>query len=639
MSAVSKLSHDDYTVGWICALPLEMAAAKAMLDDVHADLPALQNDHNTYILGRISAHNVVVTCLPAGVYGTTSAAAVATQMLSSFKLIRFGLMVGIGGGVPSREADIRLGDIVVSMPTANYGGVVQYDYGTTGQDGDFKRTGALNRPPQVLLTAVSKLQANHMVEASRIPAFLSQMAAKYPTTMSEFTHRGQQQDLLFEAEYNHLWPESPCDRCDASRLVARSTRVGNNPLVHYGLIASGNQVMKDSGTRDRLARELGILCFEMEAAGLINNFPCLVIRGISDYADSHKNKQWQEYAAATAAAYAKELLSVIPTYQVAKTPTAAAYAKELLSVIPAYQVAKTLTADAGELLFSGFRAILYIYLDCGQFLCSGRQLLMLPLELSKLTHWLTPIDYAPQQSDFINRRQEGTGQWLLNSSEFQEWLNKSKQTLFCPGIPGAGKTIITSIVVDHLCTRFQNDASIGIAYVYCNYQQQQEQGPADMLASLLKQLIQERPPAPNSVKTLYERHEAKGTRPSCDEIRKELQSVVPGYSRVFIVIDALDECRASNTRRLLSEIFDIQTMTGANLFATSRFIPEIVKEFEGSISLKICASDEDVLRYLDRQIPQLLRSGISRYADLQDMIRKEILKAVSGMYVYPSLDL
>jgi nucleoside phosphorylase len=94
-------------------------------------------------------------------------------------------------------------------------------------------------------------------------------------------------------------------------------------VTHYGLIASGNQVMRHGQTRDRLARELGILCFEMEAAGLMDNFPCLVVRGICDYADSHKNKQWQEYAAATAAAYAKELLSLIPENQAPETLTVA----------------------------------------------------------------------------------------------------------------------------------------------------------------------------------------------------------------------------------------------------------------------------------------------------------------------------
>jgi nucleoside phosphorylase len=321
-TAARTFSHDDYTVGWICALPLEMAAARAMLDDIHADSAMPPNDHNAYTLGRIGAHNVVVACLPAGVYGTTSAATVATQMLSSFGSIRFGLMVGIGGGVPSKEADIRLGDIVVSKPTGSFGGVVQYDYGKTIMENRFERTGVLNKPPQLLLTAITKLQADHRLKPSRIPDFLSEMVAKYPTMVSEFTYRDQRLDRLFEAEYEHE-SEDACDNCNGSRLVARTTRDGYDPLIHYGLIASGNQVMKHGRTRDRLARELGILCFEMEAAGLMDSFPCLVIRGICDYADSHKNKQWQEYAAATAAAYAKELLSVIPASQVDKIQTVA----------------------------------------------------------------------------------------------------------------------------------------------------------------------------------------------------------------------------------------------------------------------------------------------------------------------------
>jgi nucleoside phosphorylase len=336
-TAAGKIfSHDDYTVGWICALALEMAAAKAMLDDIHTDLPKLPNDDNAYTLGRIGTHNIVVACLPSGVYGTTSAAVVAIQMLSSFRSIRFGLMVGIGGGVPSKDADIRLGDIVVSKPDKYFGGVVQYDYGKTVRRGRFERTGTLNKPPQALLTAVAKLQADHMVDDCRIPTYLSEMVAKRPAKMSNFTHRGQQQDRLFQAEYEHVGSGNTCDDCDPGKLVARSARATDDPIVHYGLIASGNQVMKHGRTRDRLAKELGIICFEMEAAGLMDKFPCLVIRGICDYADSHKNKQWQEYAAATAAAYAKEILSVIPASHVAKTPTIA-----------------TVTSNAGELLSSG----------------------------------------------------------------------------------------------------------------------------------------------------------------------------------------------------------------------------------------------------------------------------------------------
>jgi nucleoside phosphorylase len=282
-------------------------------------------------LGNINGHNVAIACLPSGVYGTTSAATVATQMLFTFKAIRFGLVVGIGGGVPSKEVDIRLGDVVVSKPTDICGGVVQYDYGKTVSGGHFQQTGTLNKPPEALLTAVADLQADHMMGICRIPIFLSDMATKYPA-MLQFTYRGQQHDRLFEADYDHASLRNTCDDCDKNRLIARESRVTENPKIHYGLIASGNQVMKHGGTRDQLAQELGILCFEMEAAGLMDHFPCLVIRGICDYADSHKNKQWQEYAAATAAAYAKELMSVLSVGHIEETPAACISVKPIILI-------------------------------------------------------------------------------------------------------------------------------------------------------------------------------------------------------------------------------------------------------------------------------------------------------------------
>ncbi|KAF7594589.1 hypothetical protein BBP40_008856 [Aspergillus hancockii] len=312
---------EDYTVAWICALPLELAAARAMLDQVHDDLPLHQNDQNTYTLGNIGSHNIVIACLPAGVYGTTSAATVATQMLTTFRSIRISLMVGIGGGVPSTAVDIRLGDVVVSKPVGRLGGVVQYDYGKTVEHGRFEQTGALNKPPQALLTTAAKMQAEHMVYGSRMASYLTKMVKEHPM-MGKFTHPGQDKDCLYKANYDHPGSAPTCQDCDPSNHVRRAARASVNPMVHYGLIASGNQVMKHGKTRDRLAQELGILCFEMEAAGLMDSFPCLVIRGISDYADSHKNTDWQEYAAASAAAYAKEFLSITPNRQVERTPKA-----------------------------------------------------------------------------------------------------------------------------------------------------------------------------------------------------------------------------------------------------------------------------------------------------------------------------
>ncbi|KAL2846902.1 purine and uridine phosphorylase [Aspergillus pseudoustus] len=320
-----KKRHADYTIGWICALPVEVAASKAMLDKIDSPLPQGGNDHNVYTLGELYGHNIVIACLPSGVYGISSASTVAAQMLSTFPAIRFSLMVGVGGGVPgSYTADVRLGDVVVSKPASTFGGVVQYDIGKAIAGHRIQRTGVLNRPPSILLAAVSRLEADHMMNHSSIPDELEAMLERYPN-MDTFAHPGAEHDLLFHADYPHLDPNhKTCRGCNPQALVNRRGRRTQSPRIHYGLIASGNQVIRDAITRDEIAQELGgeVLCFEMEAAGLMGDFPCLVIRGICDYADSHKNKQWQPYAAAVAAAYAKELLSVIPMTQVATAPDA-----------------------------------------------------------------------------------------------------------------------------------------------------------------------------------------------------------------------------------------------------------------------------------------------------------------------------
>lgn len=253
-----------------------------------------------------------------------------------------------------------------------------------------------------------------------------------------------------------------------------------------------------------------------------------------------------------------------------------------------------------------------------------------------ILNWLTPVDMSTQQKDLINRRHEGTGLWLLDSKVFNGWIDRSKQILYCPGMPGAGKTVITAIVVDHLYNKFRNDPAVGIAYLYCSFRQQHEQKPTDLLLNLLKQLAQKQASIPESVKNLYECHQNKPSRPSFDEISKALHSVVTSYSRAFIIVDALDECQVSDggRRRFLSEIFNLHTKTRANVFATSRFIPEIGKEFEGCLSLEIRANDEDVKRYLDGHMLQLPSFVLANF-DLQKEIKTAIAQAVDGMYVSP----
>ncbi|GFF49002.1 hypothetical protein IFM58399_08447 [Aspergillus lentulus] len=296
-------THDDYTVGWICALPRELAAARGMLDDEHESLYAAAADCNAYTLGRIGTHNVVLACLPVGEYGVVPAAVTVMRMKATFPKLEIGLLVGVGGGIPSDKHDIRLGDVVVGDT-----GVIHYDMGKTVQGGRFICTQERLRPPQGPLLAVSKLQAGHQLGKERISEYIDDMTRRYP----EFSYPGVDLDVLFASGYDHPERNASCAQCDPSKRVSRKPRPSIRPVVHYGLIASGNQVMRHGATRDELRTEHDIFCFEMEAAGLMRVFPSLVVRGICDYSDSHKSKIWQDYAAVAAAAYAKELLTVIP---------------------------------------------------------------------------------------------------------------------------------------------------------------------------------------------------------------------------------------------------------------------------------------------------------------------------------------
>lgn len=240
-------------------------------------------------------------------------------MLHSFPNIRIGLMVGIGGGAPSKKHDIRLGDIVVSDPRNGENGVFQYDFGKTIQEQSFYPTGSLNQPPSVLRSAVSGLESHYEMYGHGIQESIEVILDKNPRLRKKY--KRPDSDRLYQSQFIHPLVETSCDICCGDgppALIVRAERDSSedNPAIHYGLIASANQLMKDAEVRDMLAMEKDVLCFEMEAAGLMNHFPCLVIRGICDYADTHKNKEWQGYAAMTAAAYAKDLLSTIPPNRV-----------------------------------------------------------------------------------------------------------------------------------------------------------------------------------------------------------------------------------------------------------------------------------------------------------------------------------
>ncbi|KAL7795967.1 putative ankyrin repeat-containing protein [Trichoderma ceciliae] len=518
----------DYTVAWICALPLEMAAAEAMLDETHHNLQTTPSDTNSYTLGRIHAHNVVITCLPSGIYGTTSATMVAAQMSSTFQSIRFFLMVGIGGGAPSAKDDIRLGDVVVSKPTRDLGAVIQYDYGKAMSGGRFQRTGVLNKPPSVLLTAISTLQAAHMLRPNKISSLVSEIVAMDPSMGKFFAYPGESQDLLFDHKYDHPASEDTCSRCDKRRLVKRSSRAGSGPLVHYGLIASGNQVVKDSRIRDKLVQELGVICFEMEAAGLMDNFPCLVIRGICDYSDSHKNKQWQNYAAATAAAYAKELLSVVHANQDVDTPPAdwgVSHHKDNVLYRGEHSTSVILREGLGD----------------------------------KLMKKISDYDHERIHRRLSQKRLIGTTQWFLDHPDFQAWFaEKSISSLWCSGKIGSGKTMIATAVVEAAKYRSSEGKSPTL-FFYCDHEHHGVLDEAYIISSFIKQFCE----FLHQTSSQYPKDIAQSlkiffgpdrTQPDFNDLQDIFVRLFHAVPDTIYIIDGIDALHKEHAKRLLSFI-------------------------------------------------------------------------------------
>ncbi|KAJ6014429.1 hypothetical protein N7540_009020 [Penicillium herquei] len=421
---VQQLDPRAYTVGWVCALKNEVTASRVLLDEEHKRPPKQPNDDNNYIVGRMEDHNVVIAFPGAGSYGSDVISQTAAHMVRTFNNIRFGLMVGIGGAAPAPPSlddplnDIRLGDVVVSEPKGNHGGVLQYDKGQWKEDG-FEIRSHLNRPPKILLTAMKLLQSDHEIGMGEMNSYFDDIS-KGSTRLKKwgFQFPGRHLDQLFKPSYTQIGC-TDCSGCEAEPLEKRLDRENDEPAVHYGLIASASAVMKFATQRDFLRDAWGVSCFEMEAAGLMNEFPCLIIRGISDYSDEHKNDAWQRYAAARAATYAKDLLRIMEPEEVSRVEIAAQIAGNLSRVLNNVDANVARTSERIE-----------------------------DDQITRILDWFCPLEYGAEQRDFLDKRQGGTGQWMLDSPQFQDWYQGKGKTLLCQGIPGAGKTIMAAIVND-----------------------------------------------------------------------------------------------------------------------------------------------------------------------------------------------
>lgn len=308
-----KLRREDYHVAWIAPVShLELLPSRLMLDEEH-ETPDYETryDDNVYTCGNMGGHNVVIATCPHGLTGNVNAGRVAGPMFKTFSNLRMTLLVGVGGGVPRAQPsddptqDVHLGDIVVGWPGDSRPACVCYE------SVNFH----LDRPDRVLLNGLAKLASDHEIGQSTFQDHQNRLLES--THRRKFTFPGLDKDRLFQVSHSHKGPrQDACAEYDHGKLVQRRARAEEDAgrlIFHQGRIAIGHTAIQDGTHRDQIREECdGALCIDTEAAGVDASGRCLVIRGIADYADSHKNDIWRSYAAGNAAVFARELLSKIP---------------------------------------------------------------------------------------------------------------------------------------------------------------------------------------------------------------------------------------------------------------------------------------------------------------------------------------
>ncbi|KAK4937727.1 hypothetical protein LTR66_015162 [Elasticomyces elasticus] len=619
-------SPESYGIAWIAVLPIERNAAEAMLDEEYeapTGFTRHKTDANVYTWGRVGKHNIVIAALSPGSYGPTAAATTASSLLASLPSIRVGLLVGIGAGIPRPEDghDIRLGDVVVSQPHGPTGGVCQYDFVKVKPGNENELNGFLGRPPLVLLNALGKIQAEHERKDSGIPRHLRNMLEKYPKMTKRtkqnpgYIHQGVDNDRLFKTMCDHV-PGPDCRGCNMADEVERDSRDTADPEIHYGTIASGNKLIKNATARDQIIADVGkdCICFEMEAAGLMNHFPCLVIRGICDYADSHKNDRWQRYASATAAAYAKELLSFVPVSEVEETQKALEVLQKGLRVVKQSIEAVQQTAVATEAITNSINS---------------------DLHLEKIKRWISPPDQSTNFNHAKTLRHDGTGAWLLEDPVFESWHLGSRRSLWLKGLAGCGKTVLSTTVLDHLA----NAKHGPILSFFFDFGDTAKQTFDGMLRSLVFQFYQEGLESAVHLDALFENHQRGGKQVTTKNLEEILFKMLMTQKLVFVVLDALDE---STTRveilLWIRNMISSPDLAHIKLLYTSRpeseflsHIPPLIGE-ENCLPLNETSVNIDIQDWVAAQLVQryeFTRKPLSQ--DLLRVIRETICNKAAGM--------
>ena len=574
-----RLKYEDYTVAWVTSFLEELEASRLMLDEHHDDLPYDVDDITRYYLGSISGHNVVIAF-----YARVPALdSVALAMQRVFpNCLNTPLFVGLGGGVPSLRHDIRLGDVVVGVPTAKCPAIVQFDLDTYPP---FDTKGTFMPPAALLLNAVNSVATKEGQLADRILSELTSIKPELPSW--QYTYPGAEFDVLYAPECEHYMTDSICERCGPRQQIRRQPRANVAPVVHYGGVAGVVQRIKHGNLRDQLAENHDILCFGMGAIWLTSSFPFLMIHGISHYCDSRDYRSFRRYASLNAASYAKIILSSI-------------------SVQQSVSSLELLAQDANEKL-------------------EHREHLMAALN----------FEVAERRQDVIEEAHTETCEWILKTLEFRTWLTRSNSydgpgLLWIRGEAGCGKSTIMKFVSNRLQSP---DQLIVVSYYFTTLGSSQERSSLELWRSLVFQILSQAKDLQVVLDTLEKDTEFDMASPKIVlglllEIVLRLK-----HKRLVCFVDALDECMENESRGIVADLESLShhariAGTKVNICASSR--PWPLDPIVSGISIDLDKQEghmQDISRFVDDN----LQLGLPN--ELEEL-KQHILGKSNGIFLW-----
>ncbi|KAL2816277.1 hypothetical protein BJX63DRAFT_387804 [Aspergillus granulosus] len=585
---MATLDPSLYTVAWIAPLEIEVQAALHMLDRIHSGrFPVSPGDKYVYHAGEICGHNVIIATFAAGQpYGTNSATSLASHVRHYFPNLWFGLLVGVAAGLPnfkfSPPRDIRLGDVIVALPDGKYPAILPYGLGKQISANEFEllRYGhSLPQTEYIVGSAIGKIKASEQ-EANILLGYYKHVTQKAP----KFSDPGQDKDILYLAKDNMSVPRQ--HRPDGER-----TR------VWYGSIGSGDRLLKSSQDRDELRDKYHVIGLEMEAAGVLNEIPVGNIRGVCDYGDEWKNKDWQPYAAVMAAAYAKAVLSEIP-------PKASA----------------RLMAFKSDEDRSCLRDL----------------------------QFTNPDDNRRRIEETKGGFFKGSFRWILDNAEYREWYNhQHSQILWIKGDAGKGKTMLIIGIIQELQQRIKSGSLDLLAYFLCQGTDERLNSATAALRGLIYMLIIQQP---HLIIHLRKRYDLEGKKPfetgnAFYAFSAVFESMIQDIKQapVYLLVDALDECKVglSDMLSLISRTMSIQS-AHLKWIVSSRNVRLVeqglnLDDGRGKLSLELNAHHISLAieKFIDHQVSRL--DILKGDQSLRQRVKDQLYQKSDGTFLWVAL--